>query len=99
MERIVAAYADGFGDMSHDQPTFSGNEAKAVMRARLKRLFEDYRAELVPIVVDIAFFGEQAFAYGWHHMTLHPRQTGERVPSFARASLSCGARTNQDSGE
>lgn len=78
-ERILAVYAEGVGDMSDGMPSFSGAEARSVLRARLAALFTRYTVRFVPIAIEILLFGDDAVDYGWHELTLTPRSDGPPV--------------------
>lgn len=72
-ERILAVYSDDFDDWSEGWPSFGGAEAKAVLQARLDALFQTYKVELAPVIIDVLVLGEFALAYGWHELLLAPK--------------------------
>lgn len=78
--RILSVFADAFTDMSDNLPTFrhsSGPNAKTVLRARLEKLFREYKVELTPTVIEIKVAGELAVEHGWHQVKLFPKLGGE----------------------
>ena len=80
VNRILSVFADAFTDMSDNLPTFrssSGPNAKTVLRARLEKLFHEYKVELTPTVIEIKVAGELAVEHGWHQMKLFPKLGGE----------------------
>ncbi len=80
VDRILSVFADAFTDMSDNQPTFrssSGPNAKTILRARLEKLFHEYKVELTPTVIEIKVAGELAVEHGWHQMKLSPKHGGE----------------------
>ncbi|MDQ2841132.1 MAG: DUF4440 domain-containing protein, partial [Acidobacteriota bacterium] len=76
VEEILSLFSDGFTDISEVRPNFYGVDAKAVLRARLEKLFREYQVELTPIIGDITVAGEVAIEYGWHLMALRPKAGG-----------------------
>lgn len=79
VERILAVYLDGFGDMSDGFPSLGRAESKAALRERLNQLFFRYQVEFVPVIMFIDLLGEAALDCGWHELTLHPKSGGETV--------------------
>ena len=49
------------------------------LRRFLVELFAEYDAKLNVIINAISVFGDNAFDYGWHELTLTPRNGGEPV--------------------
>ncbi|HEY1576152.1 MAG TPA: nuclear transport factor 2 family protein [Terracidiphilus sp.] len=76
VDRILSIYADSFTDLSEGCPTFFAPAGKAVLKARLEKLFRDYEADLIPITTDIKVAGDVGVAYGRHVMTLRPKDGG-----------------------
>jgi ketosteroid isomerase-like protein len=80
VDRILSVFADAFTDMSDNLPSFrssSGPCTKTVLRARLEKLFREYKVELTPTVIEIKVAGELAVEYGWHQIKLFPKLGGE----------------------
>ncbi|SRR5216683_1518424 len=77
-ELVLSIYDDAFADMSFAMPSYYYSDAKDVFRARLKRLFRDYSAEMAVIIIDIVLNGDKAFDWGWHVLQLTPRTGGGR---------------------
>jgi len=74
INRLMAVFhPDGFTDMSEGEPSKYGAEAIAVWRKRLVELFDEYTVKLTPIIIDIVVFGNTAYDYGWHELTLTPK--------------------------
>lgn len=76
VERVLSVYRDAYSDMSTDCPSFYGGEAKAVLRHRLTRLFSNCRAHLAVTIISIGIEGSTAFDWGWHQLTLTPKNGG-----------------------
>ena len=84
VNRLLAVFADGFGDMSGGHPSFFGVEARAVLRHRMKVLFASYRARLAVTIISIRIQGALAFDWGWHTLTLIPRKGGRQTVTRTR---------------
>ena len=78
-ERILSVFAPEFTDMSDSRPTRYRADAATKLRRSLAELFAEYEAKLTVIIIDISVFGSNAFDYGWHELTLTPRNGGEPV--------------------
>lgn len=70
--RILNVYSDSVSDMSADQPSFSGANAKAVLRARLEQMFSKHRVHCAPACIEVLLFGDKALDYGWQELSLTP---------------------------
>jgi len=79
VERVLSVFAPEFTDMSSLRPTRYREDAGVKLRRFLAQLFVEYEAELKVIVLGISVFGNNAFDYGWHELTLKPRDGGEPV--------------------
>jgi ketosteroid isomerase-like protein len=80
VDRILSIFADAFTDMSDNLPSFhscNGPNAKQILRARLQKLFSEYRVEFTPIVIEIKVAGDLAVEHGWHQTKLFPKLGGE----------------------
>lgn len=77
VERVLSAFAPDFTDMSDGRPSRSKANATAKLRQLLAELFADYQPKLNVIIIRISVFGDNAFDYGWHELTLTPRKGGE----------------------
>jgi ketosteroid isomerase-like protein len=84
VDRLLSVFGDGFTDMSFGVPSFYGDEAPQVLRRRMARLFEQYRAEMKISVMVVNVMGDTAFDYGWHILTLTPKSGGKSVISRQR---------------
>lgn len=62
-------FSDGVGSEFGD----TGLEA---LKTRLTTLFERFTAKLVVIVIEIRLQGDVAYDYGWHDLTLTPKDGG-----------------------
>jgi ketosteroid isomerase-like protein len=79
VERVLSAFAPEFTDMSDSRPTCYRADAAATLRRSLAQLFAEYEAKLNVVIIAISVFGNSAFDYGWHALTLKPRKGGEPV--------------------
>jgi ketosteroid isomerase-like protein len=82
VDLLMTVFADEFADMSSGKPSFFGADAKSVFRMRMTNLFEQHQASLIVTIIAIRVFANAAFDYGWHSLTLTPREGGE--PSTTR---------------
>jgi ketosteroid isomerase-like protein len=80
IDRLMAIFhPDGFTDMSEGQPNHYGPASAAAWRARLAELFTANSVLLTPLVNRIKCLGEAAYDYGWHELTLIPKDGGPVV--------------------
>jgi ketosteroid isomerase-like protein len=84
VERLLRVYADSFTDMSVGVPSFYGRESRQVLQSRLSKLFVRYRAKLAISIINIQVLGATAYDYGWHEMTLMPKDGGNPVRTRQR---------------
>ncbi len=84
VDRLLAVFADEFTDMSAGVPSFFGADAKSVFRSRMTKLLEQYQATLIVTIIAIRVLGDTAFDYGWHTLTLAPRDGGKPITSRRR---------------
>jgi ketosteroid isomerase-like protein len=84
VDRLLAAFADELTDMSAGAPSFFGANAKSVFRSRMARLFEECSATLIVSVIAIRVFDNAAFDYGWHALTLVPRDGSKPITTRQR---------------
>ena len=82
VERLVSVFAPEFTDMSDGRPNRYRADAGAKLRSHLGDLFARYDAKLNVIVISITILGNMAFDYGWHELTLTPKDGGD--PSCRR---------------
>ena len=84
VDLLLMAFADEFTDMSSGKPSFFGADAKSVFRMRMTNLFEQNQATLIVTIIAIRVFAGAAFDYGWHSLTLTPREGGESTTTRKR---------------
>jgi ketosteroid isomerase-like protein len=78
-EQILSIYDDEFVDMSFAMPSFYSGDSKDVFRARLKRLFRDYYAELAINIINVVLNGDRAMDRGWHILKLTSKTNSEKL--------------------
>jgi ketosteroid isomerase-like protein len=64
---------------SDGQPSEFGASGLQALKTRLSNLFERFTAKLSVIVIEIRFQGQVAYDYGWHDLTLTPKDGGESM--------------------
>jgi ketosteroid isomerase-like protein len=84
VDGLLAVFADEFTDMSAGAPSFFGADSKFVFRSRMSKLFKQYHATLIVTVIAIRVFANTAFDYGWHSLTLVPRDGGKPIATRQR---------------
>jgi ketosteroid isomerase-like protein len=78
IDRVLAVFSDELLDMSDGEPSRGSSDSKLALRLRLQDLFAQCRVTLHPIIIDFEVKGDQALDYGWHKLTLEPRQGGAK---------------------
>jgi ketosteroid isomerase-like protein len=66
-------------NFSDGQPSEFGESGLDALKTRLANLFERFTAKLVVIVIEIRLQGDVAYDYGWHELTLTPKDGGEPI--------------------
>ena len=84
VERLLSVFHNEFIDLSLGQPSFFMAEAREMLRRRMSELFAKFEARMAPIVIDIQVRGDMAVDYGWHKLTLTPKNGGQPVTSRQR---------------
>jgi uncharacterized protein (TIGR02246 family) len=84
VDAALSVYADAYSDMSVGLASFYGTEGRAVLKHRLKQLFAEYTAQLAVTIISIRVTGDWAFDWGWHNLTLTPKQGGMPVTRRTR---------------
>lgn len=79
VERLLSVFSENFTDMSEGEPSFFGPDAPKALRWRMRRMFEEHRAELQVIIIAINVLGSVALSLGWHTLKLAPKKGGEAV--------------------
>jgi hypothetical protein len=77
VERVLSVFAEAFTNMSDGDCSFFGEEGKPALREQLDTLFDAYRVQMFPIIIDIVPKGGAAVDWGWHKVVLEPKDGGE----------------------
>jgi len=77
--RILAIADPDLVSFSDGQPSEFGKSGLEALEIRLKSLFERFAAELAVIAVEIRISGDIAYDYGWHDLTLTPKDGGQPI--------------------
>ena len=77
--RVLAIADPDLVSFSDGQPSEFGASGLDTLKSRLRNLFERFTAKLVVIVVEIRLQGDVAYDYGWHDLTLMPKDGGESI--------------------
>lgn len=77
--RVVAIADPDVVNFSDGQPSEFGASGLEALKTRLNNLFERFTAKLSVIVIEIRLHGDVAYDYGWHDLTLTPKDGGEPI--------------------
>jgi ketosteroid isomerase-like protein len=77
--RMLAIADPDLVTFSDGQPSEFGETGLHALKARLDNLFERFTAGLVVIVIEIRRQGDVAYDYGWHELTLTPKDGGQPI--------------------
>lgn len=77
--RLLAIADPELVNFSDGQPSEFGSSGLEALRIRLQNLFERFTVELAVIVIEIRVQGDVAYDYGWHHVTLTPKDGGQPI--------------------
>ncbi len=75
--RLLAIADPNLVNFSDGQPCEFGMSGLDALKTRLENLFERFTAKLVVIVIEIRLQGDVAYDYGWHDLTLTPKDGGQ----------------------
>jgi ketosteroid isomerase-like protein len=77
--RVLAIADPDLVNFSDGQPSEFGASGLEALKTRLTDLFERFTAKLSVIVIEIRLQGDVAYDYGWHDLTLTPKDGGESI--------------------
>lgn len=77
VSRVLAIADPDLVNFSDGQPCEFGKDGLDNLRGRLETLFEHFTAKLDVIVIEIRVQGDVAYDYGWHDLTLTPKEHGQ----------------------
>ena len=77
--RILAIADPDLVNFSDGQPSEFGETGLDALKTRLASLFERFTAKLSAIVIEIRLQGDIAYDYGWHELTLTPKDGGRAI--------------------
>jgi len=77
--RVLAIADPDLVSFSDGQPSEFGASGLEALKTRLTGLFERFTAKLSVIVIEIRLQGDVAYDYGWHDLTLTPKDGGESI--------------------
>src|SRR6267154_5918148 len=79
VSRVLAIADPDLVSFSDGQPSEFGASGLEALKTRLTNLFERFTANLLVIVIEIRFQGDVAYDYGWHDLTLTPKDGSESI--------------------
>ena len=71
-DRDLVSFSDG-------QPSEFGGSGLEALRSRLTNLFDRFTSKLSVIVIEIRLQGDVAYDYGWHDLTLTPKDGSQPI--------------------
>jgi ketosteroid isomerase-like protein len=77
--RLLAIVDPDLVNFSDGQPSEFGRTGLHALKIRLENLFESFTAKLVVIVIEIRLQGDLAYDYGWHELTLTPKNGDQPI--------------------
>lgn len=77
--RIMAIVDPDLVEFSDGQPSQFAGSGSDALKSRLTNLFERFTAKLGVIVIEIRLQGDLAYDYGWHDLTLTPKDCSEPI--------------------
>jgi ketosteroid isomerase-like protein len=77
--RMLAIADPDLVNFSDGRPCEFGRSGLDALKTRLANLFERFKAKLAVIVIEIRLQGDMAYDYGWHDLTLTPKDGGEPI--------------------
>jgi ketosteroid isomerase-like protein len=77
VSRLLAIADPDLVNFSDGQPCEFGMSGLDALKTRLENVFERFTAKLVVIVIEIRLQGNVAHDYGWHDLTLTPKDGGQ----------------------
>jgi ketosteroid isomerase-like protein len=77
--QVLAIVDPDLINFSDGQPSEFGKSGLDALKNRLANLFERFTVKLVVIVIEIRLQGDVAYDYGWHDLTLTPKDGGEPI--------------------
>src|SRR5260221_3270787 len=75
--RVLAIADPDVVSFSDGQPSEFCASGLEVLKTRLTNLFERFTVDLSVIVIEIRLQGDVAYDYGWHDLTLTPKDGGQ----------------------
>jgi ketosteroid isomerase-like protein len=79
VSRLLAIADPELVNFSDGQPCEFGASGLDALKTRLVNLFERFTAELAVIVIEIRLQGNVAYDYGWHDLTLRPKDGSQPI--------------------
>jgi ketosteroid isomerase-like protein len=84
VSRLIAIADPDLVNFSDGQSSEFGKSGLDALRTRLENLFKRFTAKLAVTVVEIRLEGNVAYDYGWHDLTLTPKDSGQPIHSRTR---------------
>jgi ketosteroid isomerase-like protein len=79
VSRVLAIADPDLVSFSDGQPSEFGVSGLEALKTRLSNLFEHFTAKLSVIIIEIRLQGDVAYDYGWHDLTLTPKDSSQPI--------------------
>ena len=79
VSRVLAIADPDLINFSDGQPSEFGASGLEALNTRLTKLFERFAAKLAVTVIEIRLQGDIAYDYGWHDLTLTPKDGSQPI--------------------
>jgi ketosteroid isomerase-like protein len=76
VNRLLAILDDDAIDYSDGRQSGYGEAGRKMLRSHLQDHFMRYEVNMAPIIIEIRVMGDTAVDYGWHLLTLTPKNGG-----------------------
>lgn len=77
--RMLAIADPDLVTFSDGQPSEFGETGLEALKTRLGNLFDRFTVKMAVIVIEIRLQGDVAYDYGWHELTLTPKDGSETI--------------------
>src|SRR6266542_6494865 len=84
VNRLIAILDDNLIDYSDGRQSGYGEGGRSALRSHLEDLFARFNAHMAPIIIEVRVTGDTAVDYGWHVLTLTPKNGGQMTTSKTR---------------
>jgi ketosteroid isomerase-like protein len=84
VNRLLAILDADMIDYSDGRRSGYGEGGRNALRSYLEDLFAQFDAHMVPIIIEVRVMGDTAVGYGWHVLTLTPKDGSQATTRKTR---------------